>query len=160
EAMPGVKAVLVGTDLPDTNAAISLGEAAIELKDIGRAMLARDKVLYHGQAVAAVAATSFDIARAAAAKIVVQYEPLRPVLTVDDALAPNAPLLHDDLVTKGAAVGPKTGTNLAARHEFKRGDIDAGFQQADIVVEREFRTATVHQGYIEPHACIARVGED
>jgi len=155
-----VKAVLVGLELPDTNAAISLGEAAIELKDISRSMLARDKVLYHGHAVAAVAATTFDIAKAAASKIVVTYDVLKPVLTVDDALAPNAPVLHEDLVTKGAAIGPKTGTNLAGRHEFKRGDIEAGFAAADVVVEREFRTPTVHQGYIEPHACVARVGED
>ncbi len=159
-AMPGVKAVLVGADLPDTNAAISLGEAAIELRDMSHNMLARDKVVYHGQAVAAVAATTLDIARAAADAIRVDYEPLRPVLTVDEALAPDAPILHEDMVTKGAAVGAKTHTNLAARYEFKRGDVAAGFADADIVVEREFRTPTVHQGYIEPHACVARCGED
>jgi CO/xanthine dehydrogenase Mo-binding subunit len=158
--MPGVKAVLVGADLPDTNAAISLGEAAIELKDMSRSMLARDKVLYHGQAVAAVAATTLDLAKAAASKIVVTYEVLEPVLTVDEALAPDAPVLHDDLVTKGAAAGPKTATNLAARYEFKRGDVDTGFAAAEVVIEHEFRTPTVHQGYIEPHACVARVGED
>jgi CO/xanthine dehydrogenase Mo-binding subunit len=160
EAMPGVKAVLVGSDLPDTKAAISLGEAAIELNDMSRAMLARGKVLYHGQAVAAVAATTIDQAREAASKIVVKYDVLQPVLTVDDALAKGAPLLHEDLVTKGAATGPKTGTNLAARYEFKRGDVEKGLGDADIVIEREFRTPTVHQGYIEPHACVARVGED
>ncbi|HZT76654.1 MAG TPA: xanthine dehydrogenase family protein molybdopterin-binding subunit [Vicinamibacterales bacterium] len=160
EAMPGVKAVLVGAELPDTNASISLGEAAIELRDMSHSMLARTKVVYHGQAVAAVAATTLDIAKEAASKIVVTYDVLRPVLTVDEALAPGAPILHDDLVTKGAAIGPKTNTNLAARYEFKRGDLDAGFDAADVVVEREFRTPTVHQGYIEPHACIARCGED
>ena len=159
-AMPGVKAVLVGTDLPETNAAISLGEAAIELKDMSHSMMARHKVVYHGQAVAAVAATTLDIANEAAKKIAVKYEALKPVMTVDEALAPGAPIVHEDLVTKGAAVGPKTHTNLAGRHEFKRGDLDGGFTQADVVIEREFRTPTVHQGYIEPHACVARSGED
>src|SRR5581483_10817526 len=159
-AAPGVKAVLIGADLPDTHATISLGEAAMDVRDMSHNLMARDKVVYHGQAVAAVAATTLDAAREALGRIVVQYEVLTPVLTVDEALAPGAPLLHDDLVTKGAAVGPKTGTNLAGRYEFKRGDVDAGFQEADTIVEREFRTATVHQGYIEPHACIARCGED
>ena len=160
EAMPGVIAVLVGTELPETNAAISLGEAAIELRDMSHSMMARRKVVYHGQAVAAVAATTVDIAHEAARKIVVKYEALKPVMTVDEALAPNAPIIHEDLVTKGAAVGPKTNTNLAGRYEFRRGDLDAGFAQADLVIEREFRTPTVHQGYIEPHACVARCGED
>ena len=160
EATPGVKAVIVGTDLPDTHAAISLGEAAIDLRDISHSMIAREKVLYHGQAVAAVAATTIDAAREAAEKIVVQYEVLKPVLTVDDAMAPDAPILHPTLKTKGAppeAAGP---TNVAQEMHLKRGDINAGFAEADVVVEREFRTPTVHQGYIEPHACIARCGED
>ncbi len=160
EAMPGVKAVLVGRDLPDTNAAISLGEAAIDLRDISHSMLARDKVVYHGQAVAAVAATSIDIAREAAAKIAVTYETLQPVLTVDEAMAPNAPILHPTLKTKGAPPDSAGPTNVAQEMHFKRGDIDAGFAEADVIVEREFRTPTVHQGYIEPHACIARCGED
>ena len=160
EATPGVKAVLVGADLPDTNATVNLGEASIELRDMSHSLMARAKVLYHGQPVAAVAATTLDIAHEAARKIVVAYEPLPPVLTVDDALAPGAAILHPDMVTKGAPAGAKGPTNLAARHEFKRGDADAAFGEADLVVEREFRTPTVHQGYIEPHACVARCGED
>src|SRR5207247_2379250 len=125
------------------------GEAALDLRDMGDNLLAHDKALYHGHAVAAVAAVSVDAAREAAQKITVVYEPLPPVMTVDDAMAPGAPLLHDQFAK-----------NVAHRMELKRGDTAQGFAAADVVVEREFRTPTVHQGYIEPHACVARSGQD
>jgi CO/xanthine dehydrogenase Mo-binding subunit len=159
EAMPGVKAVITGVDIPETNAKLMLGEGAIDLHDVGDNLLAHGKVLYHGHAVAAVAAVTDEAAREAAAQIKVVYDVLEPVMTLDRAMAPDAPLLHDDMVTKGqpGASGP---SNVASRMELKRGDLAKGFAEADVVVEREFRTATVHQGYIEPHACVARYGED
>jgi len=159
EALPGVKAIVTGKDFPETTAKLALGEAAIDLHDIADNVIARTKVLYEGHAVAAVAATSPDAAREALSKINVVYEVLAPVMTVDQATAPNAPILHDGMVTKGVkdAKGP---TNVAARMELKRGDVEKGFAESDVVVEREYRTPTVHQGYIEPHACVARFGED
>ena len=161
EAMPGVHAVITGRDLPETTAKIALGEAAIDLRDIGDNVIARTKVLYHGHAVAAVAATTLDIARQAAETIAVVYQVLEPVMSIDRAIAADAPLLHPAMRTKGApAAGATDASNIASRLELRRGDVDAGFAGADVVVEREFRTATVHQGYIEPHACIARCGED
>ena len=161
EAMPGVHAVITGRDLPETTAKIALGEAAIDLRDIGDNVIARTKVLYHGHTVAAVAATTLDIARQAAETIAVVYEVLEPVMSIDRAIAADAPLLHPAMRTKGApAAGATDASNIASRLELRRGDVDAGFAAADVVVEREFRTATVHQGYIEPHACIARCGED
>ncbi len=160
ERTPGVRAVVTGSDFPETTAALALGEAAIDLRDISESMIARTKVLYHGHAVAAVAATTFDIAKEAAEKIKVVYEPLEPVTDIDRAIAPDAPILHPTLKTKGAPEGATGPTNVASRLELKRGDVDAGFAEADVIVEREFRTAMVHQGYIEPHACIARCGED
>jgi CO/xanthine dehydrogenase Mo-binding subunit len=159
EAMPGVRAVITGRDLPETTAKIALGEAAIDLRDIGDNVIARTKVLYHGHAVAAVAATTLDIARRAAETIAVVYEVLEPVMSIDRAIAADAPILHPAMRTKGAA-GATGPTNVASRMELKRGDLDAGFAEADVVIEREFRTPMVHQGYIEPHACIARCGED
>jgi len=158
EAMPGVQAVITGSDLPETTAKIALGEAAIDLRDIGDNVIARTKVLYHGHAVAAVAATTLDIARRAAETIAVVYDVLEPVMSIDRAIAADAPILHPAMRTKGAAAGEPS--NVASRMELKRGDLDAGFAEADLVVEREFRTPMVHQGYIEPHACIARCGED
>jgi len=159
EAVPGVKAVVTGKDFPVTNARMALGEAAIDLHDISENVIARTKALYHGHTVAAVAATTLDAALEAAAKMRVEYDVLEPVMSVDAAMAQGAPILHDDMVTKGMkdAKGP---TNIAARMEMKRGDVEKGFAEADVVVERVYRTPTIHQGYIEPHACVARIGED
>jgi CO/xanthine dehydrogenase Mo-binding subunit len=159
EAIPGVKAVVTGQDFPVVHAKLMLGEGALDLHDIADNMIARTKVLYDGHTVAAVAATSVDIAREAVKAITVVYEPLAAVTSIDGALEAGAPILHDGLVTKGikGATGP---TNVAARMELKRGDPDAGFAAADVVVERTYHTSMVHQGYIEPHACVARFGED
>jgi CO/xanthine dehydrogenase Mo-binding subunit len=159
EAVAGVKAIVTGKDFPETTAKLALGEAAIDLHDIADNVIARTKVLYDGHAVAAVAATNPGAAREALSKINVVYDVLAAVMTIDQATAPNAPILHDAMVTKGVkdAKGP---SNVAARMELKRGDVEKGFAEADVVVEREYRTPTVHQGYIEPHACVVRFGED
>ncbi|HEY7289035.1 MAG TPA: xanthine dehydrogenase family protein molybdopterin-binding subunit [Vicinamibacterales bacterium] len=159
EAVSGVKAVLTTADLKETHDKLMLGEGALDLFDIADNVLARTKALYHGHAVAAVAATSIEAAREGAARIKVTYDVLEPVTTVDQAMAPGAPILHPGLTTKGVpdAVSP---TNVAHRMELKRGDTQRGFADADVVIERVFRTQTVHQGYIEPHACVARYGED
>jgi CO/xanthine dehydrogenase Mo-binding subunit len=161
EAVPGVKAVITARDLAVPTVKLAIGEAALDLADMGDNVMARVKALYHGHAVAAVAATSLAVARDAARRIVVEYDVLPPVMSLDAALAPGATILHESLVTRGKpAAGAAGPTNVAARIEFSRGDPDRAFAAADLVVEREFRTAAVHQGYIEPHACLARVGED
>jgi CO/xanthine dehydrogenase Mo-binding subunit len=161
EALPGVHGVVTGADIPRTTAALALGEGALDLGDMGDNLLAHDKALYHGHAVAAVAATSLDIAREAARLVNVTYETLEPVCTIERAIAADAPILHDDLVTTGRPASDQKGpTNIAGRMELRRGDIDRGFSEADVIVEREFRTPTTHQGYIEPHACVARYGQD
>jgi CO/xanthine dehydrogenase Mo-binding subunit len=161
EATPGVKAVVTGADIPKTEAKLVFGEAALSLGHMGDNALAHDKALYEGHAVAAVAATSAAIAREAAEKIEVVYEVLQPAMNVDEALAAGAPILHEGMVTQGqAAPGATEPTNVATRIELGRGDVDAGFTEADLVVERVFTTPMVHQGYIEPQACVARYGED
>ncbi|MEE8130614.1 MAG: xanthine dehydrogenase family protein molybdopterin-binding subunit, partial [Vicinamibacterales bacterium] len=163
EALPGVKAVVTGADIPKTTAVVALGEGegGFDLGDMSDNMLAHDTALYEGHAVAAVAASSPEIAREAAEKIDVVYEKLPLVLTLDQALAPDATILHDGLVTKGKPLpdAPRR-TNIAMRMELRRGDVDKGFAESDIIVEHEFTTPMVHQGYIEPHACVARYGED
>jgi len=160
-SMPGVKAVVTGKDIPETSAKLMMGEGAIDLHDVGDNLLAHSKVLYHGHPVAAVAATSLDLAREAASRIKVEYERLEPVESVDQAIAPGAPILDDKLVTAGQpSSAPKGPTNIGGRMELRRGDLDRGFADADLIVEREFRTAATHQGYIEPHACVARHGQD
>ncbi|MEQ1728271.1 MAG: xanthine dehydrogenase family protein molybdopterin-binding subunit [Vicinamibacterales bacterium] len=160
-ALPGVKAIVTGQDVPLVDVKLGMGEGAMDLKDMSDNLLARTKALYHGHAVAAVAATSLAAAREAASLVRVDYEVLEPVLSVDRAMEPGAPILHDDMVTQARPPIDSTGpTNIAGRMELKRGDLAAGFAEADVVVERVFRTPTSHQGYIEPHACVARVNED
>jgi CO/xanthine dehydrogenase Mo-binding subunit len=159
-AVEGVKAVITAADLPDLASQAAQGaETQTDFRDLSRNVLARDKVLYHGHAVAAVAATSRTAAERALAAIRVDYEVLPAVLDLDSALAPGAPILHEDLRTRGLA-GGGAPTNLAARIEIGRGDVEKGFAEADVVVEREFTTRMVHQGYIEPHAVVARTAED
>src|SRR5262249_32029917 len=129
-------------------------------------ILAHTKVLYKGHAVAAVAATSPHIAEEALGLIEVEYEVLPAALTVLDALKEDAPLLHERLTTRSIAErftrGTDTGvhSNVASHIQFKRGDLDQGFAQAAVVVEREFTTSTVHQGYIEPHVGTAHWAPD
>jgi CO/xanthine dehydrogenase Mo-binding subunit len=110
--------------------------------------------------VAAVAATSVAIARRALKLIDVKYEVLPHVIDVLEAMRPDAPILHEDLYTAGVDPKPEKPSNVAKRVEISLGDIEAGFQKAEVIVEREFRTAPVHQGYIEPHAALASVSED
>lgn len=158
--IPGVKAIVTAADFPEISAEEAMsGESVVDFRDLSRNVMARDKTLYVGHPVAAVAATSKKAADAAARAIEVDYEVHPHVLDVDEAMADGAPILHDDLRTAG---DPESGhpTNVAKRVVFDRGDVAAGFERADLVVEREFSTRQVHQGYIEPHAVVADTGED
>ena len=161
EALPGVKAVMVGEDMIAMAHEMSQsGESAIDVHDLSLNILARGKVLYDGHAVAAVAATSAKIADDAVALIDVTYDVLPHVTDVDAAMQPDAPVLHEDMRTAGVEDGPDVPTNIASRMEMGLGDIDAGFAEADVVIERQYKTAAVHQGYIEPHAVVANFAED
>ena len=144
EALPGVRAVVTGKDLPPSD-----GDTGVKYQRNN--ILAGDKALYRGHAVAAVAATSPHVAEEALSLIDVDYEVLTPVLTAPEGMRDDAPLLHDDLKTE--ELGEKTDrtSNLASHFQHVKGDIDKGFEEADVVLEREFDTETVHQGYIEPH---------
>ena len=159
QALEGVKAVVTAEDLPEIDPAASEG-GFVNLAHLSRNVLAREKVLYHGHALAGVAATSLRIAEQALSLIDVEYEVLPHVLDVREAMREEAPLLHEDMRTRGIDPPPERPSNVALRMEVKLGDVEQGFAEADAVVEREFDTKTVHQGYIEPHACVARMGED
>jgi CO/xanthine dehydrogenase Mo-binding subunit len=159
EALEGVKAVVTGADFPDIPCQwMGGGEGGMDFGELARNIMARDKALYHGHALAAVAATTPDIAREAAQRIEVTYEVLEPVLSLDAALAPGAPILHPEQEAMNVEIeGP---TNVTNHSVFEDGDLDAAFAGADVVIEREFDTPMVHQGYIEPHACTVRFTED
>ena len=162
EALDGVMAVATSQDLPVIQQGpIDYGNASGNIRMIARNVLACEKALYKGHAIAAVAATSASLAQQAVELIEVDYEVLTPVLSIDDALKPDAPLLHEEMTTwfrldRGAR-GEDTGekSNVAGHIQHKLGDVEIGFQQADVIVEREFETQTVHQGYIEPHVSTA-----
>jgi xanthine dehydrogenase molybdenum-binding subunit len=160
--LPGVLAVVTHDDFPNLTEKFALmGEAgAINLKHLASNCLADCKVLYKGHAVAAVAATNVHVAEEAAKRIKVEYEILPSVSWVLDAMKPEAPILHEDLRTEEMGKKGDKPTNVQVRMVFEKGAIDDGFKQADVVVQREFRTATVHQGYIEPHASVAMWNED
>ncbi len=161
EALPGVKAVLTRDDLEDMpSESVPAGELMINYRDMTRNVMAREKVLYDGHAVAAVAATSASVARKALKLIEVEYEVLPHVIGVTEAMESSAPVLHEDMFTEGVEPAPDAPSNIAKRMELGRGDAAAGFAKADIVLERTFDTEPVHQGYIENHACIASMSED
>ena len=161
EAMPGVKAVVTAADLPDIEDSYAdLGESIVNLRYSSWKVLAHDKVLYHGHAVAAVAATSKRLAEAAAARIEVEYEVLPPVLDVLEAMKEDAVILHEGLRTRELGAKLEGRTNIAGHDQHRRGSLEEGFAAADVIVEREFRTGTVHQGYIEPHSATALYNDD
>ena len=153
EAMPGVKAVVTCSDFPLPNKKEGHPYRSKNL-------IARDSVHYEGQAVAAIAATTLRQAREAATKIKVNYEELPSVMTINEAMADDAPLVHKNLITKGGNNKEAKPSNIAEVDIYERGDIDSGFADADIVYENEFTTEAFHQGYIEPHACLADTGKD
>ncbi|MBL8702676.1 MAG: xanthine dehydrogenase family protein molybdopterin-binding subunit [Alphaproteobacteria bacterium] len=161
EKLHGVKAIITAKDLPEQpNQIVPAGEMQVNLRDVTRNVMAREKALYHGHAVAAVAATTDAVAREALGLIKVEYEPLPHVIDVEAAMRPDAPVLHDHLITEGVEPKPTKASNIAKRIEFLKGDAAAGFAKAEVVVERRYTTQPVHQGYIEPHACLASAAED
>ena len=146
EAYPGVRAVITSAafpSLPNESQVLTAG-LPVNLKFLSNNILAADKALYKGHPVAAVAAASVHAAEEALSLIEVDYEVLPAVTNIDDAMKPGATRLHDEF--EG---------NVAGHVQLSVGDIDKGFDEADIVVEKEFRTKTVHQGYIEPHTATA-----
>jgi CO/xanthine dehydrogenase Mo-binding subunit len=160
KAAPGVKSVICSDDMVEfpLDTPVMVGPA--DMRFVSRNILARDKVLYAGHPVAAVAATSVQKAQDALALIEVEYEVLPHVIDVEDAMKPDAPVLHDFLRTGGVDPKPESASNVASRLEFKLGDLDAGFAAADVIVERTYKTKPVHQGYLEPHACLVSVAKD
>ena len=145
--LKGVKAVITGDDFPALDPSDKVvGEVVVSFYDMARNFMARDKALYDGHAVAAVAATSPAIAEKAASLIEVEYKVLKPVMTAADAMKKNAPLLHPDIFTEGVEPAPTKPSNVSKRAEFRLGDPDAAFKKADIIFERDYTAQTVHQG--------------
>ncbi len=153
EALPGVKSVITGVDFPDHPAGSADG-------DMARNVMAREKVLYDGHPVAAVAATSEAIAKRALKLIEVDYEILPHVIDPVEAMKPGAPILHDHVRTKGVDGAEDKPTNVTERLFYGMGDVEKGFAEADVIVEYEFDSKPMHQAYIEPQGCVASYTDD
>jgi len=171
-AHPGVHAVVTSADWPETSMKlVDLAEGSIHnLGFLSMNVLARGKALYKGHAIAAVAAVSAHIAEEATKLIKVEYEVLKPVLTAIEGMKPDAPILHERLASVASPALRPGGllddnadsmrTNIANEFEFNLGDVEQGFKDADIIVEKTTTTQAVHQGYIEPQAGVAQWSED
>jgi CO/xanthine dehydrogenase Mo-binding subunit len=155
-AMPGVRAVLTGDDL----GGVLFGRMLLD-----QPVLASDRVLFVGERIAAVAADTRALAEEAARRIEVEYEELRPILSPEDALAPDAPLLHPEAsayVYLGGKRPQMPHPNIQGRRAvaLHTDELAERFRSAPHVFEHTFTTPRQHQGYIEPHACLVWLDED
>jgi CO/xanthine dehydrogenase Mo-binding subunit len=149
EALPGVVAVATEADTPGKRFGFVVADETI---------FAEDEVRFKSQAVAAVAAVDPYIAEEALGLIEVQYEPLPAVFDMEEAMKPGAPLVHQDASQYGqGAVGIECQLegNIISHPVVEGGDVEKGFAESDLVLEERYVTAAMHQGYLEPHACLA-----
>jgi len=160
--LPGVYAISTSEDLikKHTKMFKDLEGTLTSLKYLSNNVLAGDKALYVGHPVAAVAATSPHIALEALSLIKVEYNVLDSVTDVESSMSERAPILLESPITASPRSEKFESTNIVGNCEFLRGDVETGFNQADVVVETEYRTKTVHQGYIEPQSATALWSED
>jgi xanthine dehydrogenase molybdenum-binding subunit len=158
ESLDGVLAIITSKDFPKSSDEQS--NETSRLINIRDNVLADKKVLYQGHPIAAVAATNQHIAEEAVNLIQVNYNILKPVFTAPEGADPQAPILHPNLRTQTFAGESTNPSNIAKHFRTALGDIEKGFKEADFIIEREFTTKTVHQGYIEPHAAVASWNRD
>ena len=157
KALPGVKAVITGKDLyrQVEDKELELGEEVVNVRRLLSGFLATEKVLFQGHPVAAVAAIDPHVAEEALDLIDVDYEILPHVLDAREAMKEDAPLLHEDLTTTSLGESTDAKNNNCKYSQYRLGDVEKGFARADVVIEREFSTVMVHQGYIEPQNATA-----
>jgi CO/xanthine dehydrogenase Mo-binding subunit len=160
-ATPGVVAVLTATDLPVRDIRARVADRSI--------VMAYERTTYVGQPVAVVLAETEAAAEDGAQLVEVEYEALEPTIDMLDALRPDSPVVRDagednqeELGMHGAAAGGSEveapqAPNVASHQRYERGDANKAIAEADVVVEREYRTPWVHQSYMEPHVCAATV---
>ena len=146
--VPGVKAVITGQDVRG----LRIGRCIYDTP-----VVADGVVRFIGEKVAAVAAETEEAAEQALDLIEVDYEELEPLLDPLEALKPDAPVLHPDLLSyRGLPVPVEKLGNVFAYLKWGKGDIEAGFREADVIVENTFTTQVTHQSYLEPHACVVK----
>ena len=152
KALPGVHAVITGQDIPDRRVGRLLRDCPV---------LCKDKVLFVGDKVAAVAAEDPDIAGEALLLIDVEYEDLSPVFDPEEAMTGDSPTLHEGMESYPGLPQPPSGiNNVFAHNVWDKGDIEQGFAESDLIFEHTFTTQLHHQAYLEPHACVVDVDDD
>ncbi|HEX9788910.1 MAG TPA: xanthine dehydrogenase family protein molybdopterin-binding subunit, partial [Candidatus Binatia bacterium] len=145
-ALPGVHAVATGEDVKG----LLIGRKICDMP-----ILADGLVRFIGEKVAALAADNEAIAEEAVSLIDVEYEEMTPLLDPLEAVGPSAPLLHPAVQNYRGLLHPiESASNVFVDMIWRKGDIDSGFREADLIVENTFTTKPVHQAYIEPHACV------
>ncbi|MGE0765865.1 MAG: xanthine dehydrogenase family protein molybdopterin-binding subunit [Hyphomicrobiaceae bacterium] len=156
-ALKGVKAVVTAADFPEVapGTIIPFGETGADLWVSAVIVIARGKVLWAGQPVAAVAAVDENVARAALGLIDVEYEVLPPVPSIEAAMAKGAPLLHPEHKPKGFDSGMAIPRNVGSRTLLERGNVEEALAASAATASISASIDTGHQGYIEPHACVA-----
>jgi CO/xanthine dehydrogenase Mo-binding subunit len=159
EVLKGVLAVVTAADFPElpVGATIPMGELGYDMWMVAQVNLARHKVHWVGQPVAGVAAVDAHIAQAALALIEVDYEPLEPVLDIAAAMAPDAPVLHEHVFTKGVEPRPRAPSNVCSRVVIARGDTARALGEAAATAQASVKVDTAHQGYLEPQVVVAQV---
>src|SRR5919197_3300536 len=146
--IPGVKAVITGQDVTG----LRIGRCIYDTP-----VLADGVVRFIGEKVAAVAAETEEAAEQALDLIEVDYEELEPLLDPVKAAKADAPVLHPDLLSyRGLPVPVEKLSNVFAYLKWSKGDVEAGFREADLIVENTFTTQVTHQSYLEPHACVVK----
>jgi carbon-monoxide dehydrogenase large subunit len=151
KAVPGVHAVITGRDLPDSRVGRLLRDMPV---------LARDRVRFAGEKIAAVAAETPEAAEEALLLIDVDYEELPPVFDAFAAMQSSAPVLHENMTGYEGLPQPASSiNNVLAHNTWTKGDVGLGFNESDRVFEHTFTLPWAHQGYIEPHACVVTIDD-
>jgi CO/xanthine dehydrogenase Mo-binding subunit len=148
-AIPGVVAVLLGEDVPHNEIRVDVPGQTVAVGALKASMqvLATDRVRFHGEPIALVIAETEDALAVACERVDVSYDPLPVVSDPGEALAEGAPEVHE-------------GGNLLAEWRIDRGDVDAAFAQAAVVVGDEYRTQFVDHAYLEPEAGVGWLDDD
>lgn len=158
-ALTGVKAIITAADFHDVpvGATIPMGEAGYDMWMVAQINMARDKVFWVGQPIAVVAAVDVHVAAEAVALVDVEYEPLPAVMSINDAMAPGAPIIHERIITTGLDQPSSKSSNVCSRTVIERGSVTNALGSAAATAVIDATIDTAHQGYIEPQAMLAEV---
>ncbi len=159
DALPGVVATVTAADFPELpiGTMIPMGETGYDMWMVAQINMARRKVHWVGQPIAAVAAVDPHVAEAALALIDVEYELLPTVPHLGVAMAPDAPVLHEHVFTKGVEPRPRAPSNVCSRTVISRGDATGALKNATATASVSVAVDTAHQGYLEPQVVLAEV---